>query len=158
MSGREGHIARVRARVGSELLLVPSISILLWRDGRLLLAHHQAAGVWSTPGGAVEPGETVSAACRREAWEELSIRVEPVAIAAVIGPDEVRYPNGDRTAYVTTAFACRADDAPVADELELDQLMWITDDDIPQMTIAPWLQPWIWDLINWREGDPAMFS
>jgi 8-oxo-dGTP pyrophosphatase MutT (NUDIX family) len=158
MSGREGHIARLRAQVGSELLLVPSVSVLLWRMDRLLLAHHRAAGVWSTPGGAVEPGETLSAACRREAREELGISVEPVSVAAVIGPDEVRYPNGDRTAYVTTAFACRADGTPVADELELDQLMWAAEDDIPQLAIAPWLQPWVASLITWRECDPAMFS
>ncbi|MBW3648761.1 MAG: NUDIX domain-containing protein, partial [Actinobacteria bacterium] len=113
------------------------MSVVLWRNDRLLLAHHRAAGVWSTPGGAVEPGETLSAACRREAREELGISVDPRSVAAVIGPDEVRYPNGDRTAYVTTAFACRADDTPVADEPELDQLLWVGEDDVPQLTIAP---------------------
>lgn len=158
MSGREGHIARVRAKVGNELLLVPSVSVLLWRDDRLLLAHHRAAGVWSTPGGAVEPGETVSAACRREAREELGVSVAPVGVAAVIGPDEVRYPNGDRTAYVTIAFACRAEDTPVADDLELDRLMWVAEDDLTQLTVAPWLQPWVAQLIHWREGAPVIFS
>ncbi|MBW3665795.1 MAG: CoA transferase [Actinobacteria bacterium] len=32
------------------------------------------------------------------------------------------------------------------------------EDEVPQLTIAPWLQPWVADLIRWREGDPAMFS
>lgn len=158
MADREGHIARLRAHVGTELLLVPSVSILLWRDDRLLLAHHPAAGVWSTPGGAVEPGETLSAACRREAREELGIHVEPASVAAVVGPDEVAYPNGDRTAYVTTAFACRSDDVPFADEREVNQLLWVAEDDIAALTIAPWLRPWVTHFIRWREGDPVMFS
>lgn len=158
LTSREGHIARLRERVGSDLIIVPSVSVCLWDDQRLLLAHHPATGVWSTPGGAVEPDETVSAACMREAKEELDVAVDVEGVAAVLGPDEIVYPNGDRTAYVTTAFACRSADAPQPDRIELDQLRWVREADVTSMNIAPWLRPWVVDLIRWRPGDPVLIA
>lgn len=158
VGAREGHIASLRGLIGTRLLIVPSVSVCLRNHDRILLAHHPATGVWSTPGGAIEPGETVSDACRREAREELLIDVEPVAIAAVLGPDEVVYPNGDRTAYVTTVFACHADGAPSYDGDEIDEIRWVSADEATSMPVAPWLRAWVEPLTRWRLGDPAIYA
>lgn len=157
--GREGHIAQVRRMVGTSLLLVPSVSVCLY-DGerRLLLAHHRKAGVWSTPGGAVEPGERVAEACIREAREELGIDVVPDAIVGVFGPDEIVYPNGDRTAYVTTAFACSATEPPMPDGDEVDELRWVGADDAERLDVAGWLRPRLAALTAWVPGSPALFD
>ena len=48
--------------------------------GRLLLvqrANEPGRGLWSVPGGRVEPGEDDSAALVREMWEETGLRVTP---------------------------------------------------------------------------------
>jgi 8-oxo-dGTP pyrophosphatase MutT (NUDIX family) len=137
---------------------VPSVSVCLWNDHGILLAHHPATGVWSTPGGAVEPDETVSDACRREAREELLIDVEPVTVVAVLGPDQVVYPNGDHTAFVTTAFACRSEVQPSYDGDEIDALRWVSAGEADSMLIATWLRPWIDHLARWRFGDPVLFA
>lgn len=156
---REGHIARLRRLVGTSLLLVPSVSICIYdEDRRLMLAHHHRTGVWSTPGGAVEPGETVAEACVREAREELGVDVTPDAIVGVFGPDEITYPNGDRTAYVTTAFACTAKGSPAPDKREIDQLRWVTTEEADQLHIAAWLRPHLAALTAWRPGDAAIFD
>ena len=45
-------------------------------DGHVLIATrtaHPAAGVWSLPGGKVEPGETLEAAALRELYEEVGV-------------------------------------------------------------------------------------
>ena len=48
--------------------------------GRLLLvqrANEPGRGLWSVPGGRVEPGEDDAAALVREMWEETGLRVTP---------------------------------------------------------------------------------
>lgn len=84
--------------------------------------------------------------------------VEPFAVAAVLGPDLVTYPNGDRTAYVTTAFACRADEQPSYDGDELDALRWVNPTEAQALPLASWLRPWISQLVRWQPGDPTIFS
>lgn len=158
-TAREGHIARVRALVGSSLLVVPGVAVCLYdADGRILLAHQRGAGVWSTPGGAVEPGETVAQACAREAREELGIDVTPRSVVGVFGPDEVVYPNGDRTAYVTTAFACTTGQQPVPDGDEVDGLRWVDPDEADELDVAGWLRPHLTALTAWQPDDPALFD
>jgi 8-oxo-dGTP diphosphatase len=49
-------------------------------EGRLLMikrGHEPAAGLWSIPGGRIEPGETDAEALVREMLEETSLVVEP---------------------------------------------------------------------------------
>jgi 8-oxo-dGTP diphosphatase len=58
------------------LLLVNSGHVLLQLRSRFV---HQG-GTWSIPGGAIEPGETVTAAALREAAEETGIPAEAVTI------------------------------------------------------------------------------
>jgi ADP-ribose pyrophosphatase YjhB (NUDIX family) len=97
--------ARLRAVVGHELLLVPSVSVLpVDQAGRVLLVRHASHhDGWGVLGGAVDVGESPAAAAIREAREEISADIQLIRLADVLGgPDyHVSYPNGDRTAYVT---------------------------------------------------------
>jgi ADP-ribose pyrophosphatase YjhB (NUDIX family) len=104
------HIRRLRERVGTELLLVPSAGVLVRDgDGRILLVRHAELGVWSLPGGAVEPDERPLDAAAREACEETGLEIEAGRLLGVFGGPEFRitYPNGDRTAYVSSIFEGR---------------------------------------------------
>jgi len=56
----------------------PTASVLILRRGRVLLvrrAFAPARGLWDSPGGFIEVGETAEQAARREAREELGIGV-----------------------------------------------------------------------------------
>jgi ADP-ribose pyrophosphatase YjhB (NUDIX family) len=103
------HVQRLRAAVGSDLLLLPAVTGIIFDDrGRILLVRHADSGVWSTPGVSVEPHETPSDAVVREVWEETRLYTAPVRILGVYGGPSclVTYPNGDRTAYVMSVFEC----------------------------------------------------
>jgi 8-oxo-dGTP diphosphatase len=65
--------------------------------GRLLLirrGHEPGAGLWSLPGGRVEPGETDAAALVREMREECGLDVVPGELAG-----RVRRPAGDGAVF-----------------------------------------------------------
>lgn len=53
-----------------------SVCALIFDDGHILLAHRHAIDWWNLPGGAVDPGETVDEALRREVREETGLEVE----------------------------------------------------------------------------------
>jgi ADP-ribose pyrophosphatase YjhB (NUDIX family) len=57
------------------------------QDGRVLLVRRgrpPAAGLWTVPGGRIEPGESAADACAREVAEETGLEVEVVSLAEVI--------------------------------------------------------------------------
>jgi ADP-ribose pyrophosphatase YjhB (NUDIX family) len=69
---------------------VPSIGVggVLFNSHQqvLLIKRNQAPakGLWSLPGGRLEPGETLVACCRREFYEETSLVVNVKHIVAVV--------------------------------------------------------------------------
>jgi 8-oxo-dGTP pyrophosphatase MutT (NUDIX family) len=103
------HVQRLRAALGSELLVLPSVTGIVFDErDRILLVRQSAGGSWSAPGGSVDPNETPADAVVREVWEETGLYVDPVRLLGVYGGPAcvVTYPNGDRTAYVMTVFEC----------------------------------------------------
>ena len=58
-------------------------SIAVIRDGRVLLAaraREPLRGVWTLPGGLVEPGETLAEAALRELHEEVGVTAQVVGV------------------------------------------------------------------------------
>src|SRR3954454_8406121 len=83
-----------------DLPLVPCVGAVVHDgDGRLLLirrGHAPHEGLWSLPGGRVEPGESAEAAVVREVLEETGLRVRA---GAPVG--RVRIPAGEVEYEVT---------------------------------------------------------
>lgn len=130
------HVARLRALIGPELILLPSVSVLILDDaGRLLLVRHADHGDgWAVLGGAVDPGESPAEAAVREAREEIGVEVRLDRLVDVLGgPDyEVTYPHGDRTAYVTAVYEAQiVSGVPSPDQDEITQLSWFTAHELP---------------------------
>jgi ADP-ribose pyrophosphatase YjhB (NUDIX family) len=139
--GIAAHIARLRAVIGHELLLLPAVSVLPVDDaGRVLLVRHTGHDDgWGILGGAIEPGESPAAAAVREAREEISAEIELVRLLDVLGgPDyEVTYPNGDRTAYVTAVYEARITQGSLAPgDGELSDIAWFAPGDLPGLPLS----------------------
>lgn len=59
---------------------------VIFRDGTVLLVERgkpPVSGVWSLPGGHIEPGETAREAARREIMEETGVTAELLGLADV---------------------------------------------------------------------------
>jgi ADP-ribose pyrophosphatase YjhB (NUDIX family) len=129
------HVRYLRDKVGHDLLLLPSTSVLPRDDaGRLLLVRLIDTGNWATIGGAVEPDESPRDGAVREAGEEAGVKVDLGNILGVFGGPEYRvtYPNGDESAYVVTVFdATVRDGTPRPDGDETSEVGWFKPDELP---------------------------
>jgi 8-oxo-dGTP pyrophosphatase MutT (NUDIX family) len=139
--GISPHIARLRAFVGHERLLLPSSAVLpVDAEGRVLLAWHAGAtDGWSTVGGAIDPGESPAEAAIREAREEIGVEVRLGRLLDVLGGPayEVTYPNGDRVAYVTAVYeATIVDGNPAPADGELSKVAWFTREELPTIPLS----------------------
>lgn len=139
--GIAAHIARLRAVVGHELLLLPSVSVLPADEaGRVLLVRHAGHDDgWGILGGAVEVGESPAEAAVRETREEIGAGVRLAGLLGVLGgPDyEVTYPNGDRVAYVTAVYEARIiDGVPAVADGELSGFAWFAAADLGGLELS----------------------
>ena len=69
-------------------------------DGKILLSHELNTGVYMTPGGGLEEGETLEDCCRREVREETGYDVEP--LYQFLRINEYSF----ETMYVSNYFVC----------------------------------------------------
>ena len=142
--------------LGTKLVLMPSVAAVMFDDaGRVLLARHSTGGVWSTPGGAIDPDETPQDAVVREVWEELRLDVEPFRVLGTFGgPDfRITYENGDEVAYVITAFECRirgGDLRPDGDEVL--EARWFALDELGDVVLSNWARTVLPTLVARRDA------
>lgn len=137
------YLKSLRDRVGNDLLLLPAVSAVIRNNvGEVLLALSQGDDEWSLIGGGLEPGEEPASAILREIREELGIEAEVSQIVGVYGGEDmfITYPNGDRCAYVTTAYACQlVSEKLTIDEDELREVAWFTPEHISRLETQPYV-------------------
>jgi ADP-ribose pyrophosphatase YjhB (NUDIX family) len=93
-----------------------------------LVVREAASGNWSTPGGAIEPGESPEEAAVREVEEETGLAIEIDRLRAVLGGTEYRtvYPNGDRLSYVAIVYDARVVGGDLTpDNDETTEVAWL---------------------------------
>lgn len=100
-------------------------------EGRLLLIRRgtePGRGLWSVPGGRVEPGETAPEATVREVLEESGLLVAVGDLAGVVeraGPGGVTYVIEDFHAVPASGTA----EPPAAGD-DADEAAWFTEDEV----------------------------
>jgi 8-oxo-dGTP pyrophosphatase MutT (NUDIX family) len=142
---REGYIAHLRSFIGSDPLFMPSVTVLVRSDDRILVGRHRDLGLWVVPGGALEPGELPAEAAVREVWEETDLHVELTGLYGAYGGGDahrVTYPNRDIVDYVALVFEA----VPVGGRLaartdELEKLGWVTESELRALDTPAWLTP-----------------
>jgi ADP-ribose pyrophosphatase YjhB (NUDIX family) len=133
------YIQSLRSKVGSQLILLPSVAAVISDEaGRLLLQEKSSGEGWSLPAGAIELGETPEQAIEREVLEETGLRVIHSEILAVFGGSEFRYTylNGDAVEYLVVLFKCVTSGEPGGfTDAETARLKYTAFDEMPQLAL-----------------------
>lgn len=99
-------------------------AVIVDDSGRILLiqrGHAPSAGLWTVPGGRLEPGESDEQALHREVREETGLEV---AVGPLAGRLERAGPSG--TTYAITDYVCRVTGGSAAAGDDAADLRWVT--------------------------------
>jgi 8-oxo-dGTP pyrophosphatase MutT (NUDIX family) len=150
------YMTRIRARIGTDLLLTPAAGVALFDDdGRLLLARHVEGGRWGAPGGGVEPEESPRDAAVRELEEEVGLRVDDCDLIGAYGGPEflVRYASGDLVAYVVILYGSRHATGAIALQAdELHEVGWFGQNEAMTLDLSPDMRIMLPDAFEWWRG------
>ena len=129
----------------------PGVDVIIVRDERVLLARRAFEpdrGLWELPGGFIELGEHPADAARREAIEELGIRVQ---LTQFVGFAILRY--NDDIVEAGLYEATTADD-PVAGDGEVSEFNWFDFDELPPAAeMARGHRDRLDGWLHWRRGE-----
>lgn len=135
------YIAELRAKVGTQPLILPGAAVIvLDSNGHVLLLQRADTGGWGLPGGFTEPGESLEATARREVMEEVGLELGDLTLMSVFsGPEQYfRYPNGDEVFNVTVVYIATARDWRLSeDPSEVAAARLFSISDLPAGLIAP---------------------
>jgi ADP-ribose pyrophosphatase YjhB (NUDIX family) len=111
-----------------------AVSAAIVRDGKVLVvrrARQPALNLYTLPGGAVESGETLHEAVKREVREETQLEIEPVTLA---GYREAIVRDGAGKVerhFVILCFASRFLAGEIKLNEELDEARWLAPAALP---------------------------
>jgi len=103
-----GYISDLRQYVGHAPLIMVGAGVLLKKDHEYLLQLRADNHLWGLPGGALELGEKLEDAARRELFEETGLRAGKLKLLHVFSGKELynKYPNGDVVYNVAHVYLC----------------------------------------------------
>src|ERR1700730_9733573 len=118
---------------------IVGVGAVIFLDSNVLLvkrAHEPLKGEWSLPGGAVDVGETLSAAVVREAREETCLEVEVGPVVDVV--DRITADDQGRVMYhfVIVDYLCRVIGGRLACASDAEAAEWVAVDDLDRFKLT----------------------
>jgi 8-oxo-dGTP pyrophosphatase MutT (NUDIX family) len=117
---------------------------LIEREGSLLLERRSDCGRWGLIGGALDPGESLVEAMRREVWEETGLTARVCTLFGTFSdPTRImQYADGPPRRIVSLVYRVKIEDfAPLACSHESLELRFVPRDELAAMDIVETARP-----------------
>ena len=118
---------------------IVGVGALIFHRGRILMAQRgkePLKGWWSLPGGALEVGESLDCAVRREVREETGLEIEPLSgfeIFERIMRDEAGAPEYH---YVLIDYVCRVTGGTLCAGDDVSRVEWVRPEGLKDLQIT----------------------
>ena len=115
------------------------VGALIFDRGRILMAQRgkePLKGWWSLPGGALELGESLDSAVRREVREETGLEIEPLRVFEIferIMRDQTGAPEYH---YVLIDYVCRVPGGALCAGDDVCQVAWVAPNALKDLQIT----------------------
>jgi ADP-ribose pyrophosphatase YjhB (NUDIX family) len=129
------YIQQLRQLIGHRpILMLGAVTLILDREHRLLMMKRTDSGLWGIPGGAVELGEVIEDAARRETREETNLEIVDMSLFGVFSGPELyyKYPNGDEVYNVSIVYLSHDWRGEIRLNDEHSEWAWFAASDIPE--------------------------
>jgi len=134
------YIKTMREKIGHDRLLFVGTGVYVYNDGKVLLQRRRDNLCWACHGGAVEVGEKVEDATKRELLEETGLIANGLELLGVFSGEEMlyTYPNGDEVYIIGICYVCKDFSGELLEETdEVLELRWFDIDDLPKEIHSP---------------------
>lgn len=134
------YVKTMRSMIGTKPLLICGASVIVIRDGHILLQKRKDNGCWGYHGGCLELGECLEDAAKRELYEETGLKVNSMKLYGVFSGPELHYvyPHGDEVYNVDTVYVCDDFEGELsADTAEVSELRWFLFNEVPENLSPP---------------------
>lgn len=136
-----------KIRVGTGAVIINDEGkVLLGKRGKEVREH---VGMWETPGGGVEFGETMREALKREMMEELGVEVEVGEMLDVV--EFIDTESGSHA--VSPAFVCKivSGTPKIMEPHKCEEIGWFTWKELEGLSLSPYA---LQDLAGFRRRYP----
>ena len=102
------YIRQIREKIGHDRLIMVGAGVIVHKNGKVLLQKRRDNLCWAIHGGAIEVGEKVEDAAKRELLEETGLIANKLDLLGVFSGENMlyTYPNGDEVYNVAITYVC----------------------------------------------------
>ena len=127
------YIGDMRKLVGhAPIMSVAAMGILYNEEKGLLLEKRTDTGEWCTPGGAIELGESLEEALKREIKEETNLDIANPKLFDIKANVHMVYPNKDEVYYTDIVYEINEFCGDLKPDAESKELAFFALDNLPK--------------------------